>query len=144
MNYRELLSELARQLNLDSLEPDGDGCCLLRFDDGLEVELQQLDSSHVLLRSSLDEPPEADFEAEEFFQTLLQRNLPRVHEQREVLTLDPDTDRVMLYRVERIGSLAAFVTVLEEFLNSVETWSKSDEAKSPLVANAFPMNAILP
>ncbi len=127
MDFSQLVSGVAERLQLVGLEPDEDGRCVVVFDDKLEVEIRQLDSSRLLIQYSLGTAPTDDFKAEEFFRTLLQRNLTRLPEQRESIALEPDTRNVILYRITTAHDLQQLSEVLEAFLNSAETWSQFED-----------------
>jgi len=121
------MSSLAQRLQLDDLTPDDEGRCVLVFDDDLEIEIRQLDSTRLLIQSSLGTVPADDFSAEEYFRTLLQLNLRRLPEQRESVALEPDSRNVVLYRIVPMRDDQHLIEMLEAFLNSAETWSQFDD-----------------
>lgn len=122
MDFHTLIDTLRQRLDLPTLSADEQGGYQLEFD-GMPVYCFRI-SGFVYLESPLQTPPTNAREAVDLFRDILQRNLARLNQQAAVLSLDEDTNTVMLHQSLPLDSLDIhrFEDALEEFLNHLEYW----------------------
>lgn len=143
MTLASLMEELRQTLRLQSLTPDADGVYSLVFDEGLDLEILGLGTSHLLVRSKLFDVPTDDQERELFLRDHLQHNLARLQQQSAVLSLDEPGRQLWLAASHRIDSLSPreFGERIEQFVNSLDWWRR---LTAPAPSSLFHVNMLRP
>jgi len=126
---------------------DDEGKHFLVFDGEYEVALSQAGPS-IILETQLAELPGRRDEAEEALKRLLRLQLAKARSEREVLSLAPDRDQLVLFRIlrsERLN-LLGFDAALGEFVNATAFWLErlAPSDKSPVRAGPVTERILYP
>lgn len=142
---QQLIAAVAERLGLGTLAPDDGGAYEVVFDGELDLQFVPLEGSLLLIRSRLSSLPPDPAQQAPVLRKLLNWNLAKLREQRELLTIDRTNREVWLYRLVRSDKTdqAALCSLLEEFLNSLEWWRTSESAQAQPAA-ALPMTLLRP
>lgn len=124
MEFKELLEDFSTRMGGGlTLSPDESGTVALIVDD-MPVTLQHLDGlNQVALIGEIGEPPPADH-LERLYRALLSANHLFAGTGGATISLDSESGKVMMCRVLELRLLdgESFSTILEGFLNALETW----------------------
>ena len=126
MNISSLMSEVAVRLNIPEWIPDDHGVYTFCVDEQLEINLKSLSMDTVLLSALICPLPEELVTVREFLQKLLQMNFLALKERKEVLTLHPESQHLLLFRKVSLKQMQVhtFVDILKNFVVQVEHWKK--------------------
>ena len=122
MRLAELVEELERQTG-GNFEVNN-GICALKIDD-MSVSLQEIDEVGLIsMYAEIGEPPPQHLE--NLYESMLMANHLFMATAGSTLSLDPETRRFYLCRVDASDSLSSerFCKMLEQFINTLEKWRK--------------------
>ncbi len=120
-----LLAQWAKRRDLAPPHRNADGKHFLVFDGEFEVALSQQGPT-ILLETTLATLPSRRDEAEEVLKRLLRLQLAKARSEREVLSLAPDRDQLVLFRTLRAERLTLFEfdAALGGFVNALAFWTE--------------------
>lgn len=127
--YKTLLSELAKNVGLESLEPDEDLYCCLGFDDKIITHLQYNEENEVLMLFAqlgvIDESM-----ISEIYPKLLKANLFWQGTGGATIGVDDETREVLMCYQVPISTMdvVRFQELMEGFINTAELWINTLEA----------------
>lgn len=123
---KTIADEISQHIKVTTPEPDERGHFVFSFNDGLEVTLQKLGDSYVMSSPISTELKEGD---DEQLPKMLQWQLARVKETDEVLSFDPDSKKLFLYKQLPPSKLSEKPVTqhLEDFLNNLEYWNSASK-----------------
>jgi hypothetical protein len=137
MSHQLLIESVLNRLGVEGVTPGVEGEYEIVFDNNLDLQILPLEGSLILVRAKLGTVP-GEFPADrDFLSSLLGRNLANLRRQSEIVAMDR-TDRIVwLYRLVRVRADrtddAALLSVLEEFLDTLEWWrATADERPAPV------------
>ena len=118
-----LLARFAEHRSLNGLNSDIGGRYSILIDNDLEVALFQ-SGDRLYIEAALESLPADTYKVEQLLRHYLQLQLVRSPNKLETVSLEPDSDRLILFRQLSIKALSldAFEQVLEEFANSLDFW----------------------
>ena len=118
---------------------DDDGRHFFVFDGDYEIALSQI-GPRLNIEAELCAVPRQRQQAEALLEDLLSLQLAKAGDSVETLAIDPDSDKLVLYREVPIADLTdrAFADVLAEFVNALAVWSKKTESGQADAASAPP------
>lgn len=135
MRLEDGMKELTSKLKLPLESPDEDGVYRLIFDNSLEVEIFKGEAAQIIVSSPLlKELPEDEAARQELLAKYLRLNFAALKkEQEDVLSLDPDTNHLVLYRKINTQHLYPdeFVKIVESHLNNLELWRALGDDRQP-------------
>ena len=119
-----IMTQFAERHDLKQLQADGGGRYFILLDGDLEIALLQ-GGDRIYLEGRLEQVPSDERKAEELLSQYLRLNLAQLQDKQEVLSLEPDSDELVLFRQlpARALSIAEFEKALEEFANGLEYWT---------------------
>ncbi len=134
MTPESLYSQLAAKLKVPALRPDAQGRVTLDFVDGPPIVLAIPARGQLYAEAELERLPARPSDTEALMRRLLGRSLGTLRERPEVLALDGDGQRLILYRRFDIDALsfADFEADFTEFLDQVERWKASSAPARPI------------
>lgn len=126
-----LVSELARTLRIETPTMRRDGSYRLRFDGKHSITLSSMPGGQILLAARLRRLPiDADAKTS-LLQTSMQFALGRASLSRSCLSLDKQTDSLMIHRLlEATTSARDFEDIVGDFVNDLFWW-KDNLAGAP-------------
>ncbi|MCP3877874.1 MAG: type III secretion system chaperone [Sulfitobacter sp.] len=140
-----LLSVFTQQRGMVNPQCDGKGKYFFLFDGDLELCLFQTGDS-IYLEGEIGPLPPDPVRTEAFLKERLRRNLARLGDRREVLSIDPDSGHLVLYRQLPARNLSSqdFDRAVEDFVNALSFWDSETEAVPRVVAAPPPMRMLFP
>ena len=124
MSAQHLLSELASQLGLTSLELDENRVCRLIFDKQMVVDMEVPEDESALQLFGIVGPLPVDGR-EPVYQQLLEFNMPTDEPSAPYGAVDVESAEVLLCQsVTLPTSVGTFSQLLEAFLNQLESWQE--------------------
>lgn len=147
MQFSDIFSIFAERYGVSGIEPDENGGCSLGIDDMTVSFMPVPGSDKLLTYSELAEVPSE--KPEMLFSAMLQANYLYQGTGGASFAQDPETKKIFLNRYDdlRFMDSDGFCTMLENFVNLVETWRKMiadycpDEADTSAVEDALPSSA---
>ena len=123
MELKDLMEGLAAEAGMDGVAPDDGGAYHLGID-GMRISLLEAGGRLALWADVGEPPPEG---RERLFRTLLESSFMGEGSGGAAFAIDAKSGRVVLQRIETSGSLdlAGFKSMLEKFVNVLETWRKT-------------------
>ena len=122
MRLNDLIAQFGAKLNLEIALQDG-GCTL--DIDGMSVTIQEIDElSSISTMAEIGEPPPQGLE--KLFESMLAANHLFAGTGGSTISFDGEKRRFYLCRVDRaeLMDFEAFQSMLEKFVNVLETWRK--------------------
>jgi len=136
-----LAGQFAARHDLQAPSRDEHGRYHFLIDGELEIALFQ-HGNQILIEGQLQPLPDGRNEAGALLEQSLRRHLGRLRDHQEVLSLDPDDDRLVLFR--QLGarglSLADFDQAIGDFANGLAFWQQVSRA--PARPARLPMQQI--
>ena len=128
MNADQLLNELGLTMGLPNLRFDEHGCARLMFDGKTAIDLEADSETGMLQVYSVLSPLPAEGR-ETTFLSLLEGNLFGTQTHGATLAVDSLYNEVLLCRTVDTEQMsgASFATMIERFVDSVETWKERIE-----------------
>lgn len=124
MDFKDLIEDFSARMGGGlQLSPDDAGAIALVVDE-MPLTIQHLDGlNQIALIGEIGEPPPAEH-LERLYRAMLSANHLFAGTGGATISVDPESSKVMLCRVLELALLdgEAFSTVLEGFLNTLETW----------------------
>ncbi len=123
-HFSRLADALGARLGPDSLESESESAYRLRTADGLFVSLRSLDRRTGLFQARVGPLPGNARKADELCKHLLLLNRPRLASQKEILSVDSDSNDIILQRTFDMTKQTeeTIATLAEKFLNALEYW----------------------
>jgi len=127
MTYEELIAEFGKKVGLDYLKPNEDGLCEIDTDFAT-VNIQYVEETEMVLLTGLVRPVE-DEPSPKFLRSLLEANFMFQRTHGATLSIDPDSNAVMLVRFERLSDLDCdrFALIVRRFLEAMQEWMKKED-----------------
>lgn len=121
-----LLTQFAERHDLAKLRADANGRYFLLLDGETEVVLLQ-GGDRIYLEGRLEPLPSDERKAEELLGHYLRLHLARLLDHREVLSLEPGSDHLVVFRQlpARALTMAEFEQALGDFANNLEFWTSN-------------------
>lgn len=141
MSLQPLIESVLTRLGVEGAAPGAEGEYEVVFDGDLDLQILPLENSLLLIRAKLGTVP-GEFPADrDFLARTLGRNLANLRRQSEIVALDREKREVWLYRLlhavaDRTDD-AALLSVLEEFVDSLEWWRATTDDRPAAVSSPF-------
>ena len=118
-----LLAQFTERHGLTKAQIDDSGRYFMLLDGDLEVTVFQ-GGDRIYLEGHLESLPADQRKAEELLGHYLRLHLARLRSKQEVLSLEPGSDELVLFRQlpARSLTITEFEQALEDFANSLEIW----------------------
>jgi len=133
---KDVINDIAKGLKIPPPEPNEDGEYVFVFDDLLEISLLSLKKNSLIISAAVSYELSNTPEMENLFKKILQLNFIRLKEYEEVLTWDPDSYAIVLFKEIPFSDLSEkpILDHLEKFLNSLEFWQGAiaQKANAPM------------
>lgn len=129
MTFEELMVEAGRRLGVDMVVHDGATQLTV---DGMEVSILEMPTiESVVLNAIVGDPPPQGLEA--LYRAMLEANYNFAGTAGATLSVDPSGGALVLTRLEPLALLDAdrFLSLLEGFVNVLETWRRIVEDYRP-------------
>lgn len=135
MNYEELMAELGKSVGLEDFGPDENGLCEL-YGEEATVSFQYVPEADMVLTTGLVCTIDDDAATAQFFRTFLEANFMFQRTRGSTLSVDPETNAVMLSRYDRLDELTIekFLPIVERFVSTLvewKTWQPQGDAPVP-------------
>ncbi len=140
-----LLSVFTQQRGMVKPGSDEHGRYYFLFDGDLEVCLFQT-GERIYMEGDIGALPPDPVRTEAFLRGRLRRNLARLGDRHEVLSIDPDSDRLVLFRqlpARKLSNLD-FDRAMEDFVNALTFWDTETETVSREAVAPPPMRMLFP
>ncbi len=141
MKFYDLIEAFSKNMGIDVPYPEDDGSYKFFVDDRFEVIFTPATSNSFILWSKFGSLPKDEFRAKDLLKNLLKINLSRMYFQDETITLDHETNDLLIFNRVFLDSisLSDFLKCFEDFLNSLEFWSNyiSDFGKEDKSFSSF-------
>jgi len=128
MKYEELMAEFGKTIGFENFTPDEDGICEIVSELGT-VTFQYVPEGDVVLMTGLVCELSAE-PTSTFLRTFLEANFMYQRTRGSTLSIDPDTNCVMLSRYDRLGDLTVkrLSATLEAFVAALMDWRAWQQA----------------
>ncbi|MFZ4791739.1 MAG: CesT family type III secretion system chaperone [Candidatus Competibacteraceae bacterium] len=140
----KLLRQFARRWGLDEPKPDERGQYFFVLDGNLHITLFQM-GNQIYLEGRPGVLPEDFHQTVDPLREILHKHLVGLEKNEEVLSLDPTSDELLLFRRlpgQRLN-LADLEIALETFSNQLEFWMRQLSGHQPRLAPP-PMHIVFP
>lgn len=143
MELSKVIQDIASFFKKKPPAPDDKGRYAIIFDKNLKVEFFNKNQSKdfFYIYSLIEEPLKNGKEETDLLKLMLQWNFARLREQKETLALEPDRDRLILFKEIAYSELSdtPITKHLEDFLNNLTFWTKAVK-EGPNMASASPFS----
>lgn len=125
MELKDLVAAFASEVGVTDFEPDEDGAYEFSIDDIAMMVMLDGKGTHLAFYAELDEPPAEG--REQAYRALLEASFPRGGVAKASFSIDGESGRICLHRVELLADLDydAFKAALEEFVNVADDWRRN-------------------
>lgn len=125
MKFDVMISDFARELQLEGLEPDENGAYTFIFDDKYTILCSPVDEDSCLLFATVSPSPKDKTRAEELYRRIIKFNLEHLKEIKAVISLNPDNKDIVLYQRIDLNELTVrqFKMIIESFVDYLEVWT---------------------
>ncbi|MEZ5581692.1 MAG: CesT family type III secretion system chaperone [Candidatus Competibacteraceae bacterium] len=141
----KLAAQFAERRQLNEPHRDEQGRYYFLFDGSLEVALFQT-GDRIYLEGRLAPIPADNLQAEAVLTRNLKRHLARLRDKQEVLSMDPEDGRLVLFRQLSARSLSIldFEQAMESFVNGLAFWSEDAGSRPQAAVPPPPMHMLFP
>lgn len=140
-----LIDRFMARRGLARSKPDQEGRYFFVFDGELELNLLQT-GDQIIVQGEIKALPEDEHLAAGLLANSLQKNLRRLRDKEEVLSIDPQDGTLMMFR--RLSARRLDITDLEralgEFANAMEFWNRTMSDSPQVNAPPPPMHMLFP
>jgi hypothetical protein len=140
-----LAAQFAERRQLNQPQRVEQGRYYFLFDGSLEVALFQT-GDRIYLEGRLEAIPADNLQAEAVLTRNLKRHLARLQDKQEVLSMDPEDGRLVLFRQlpARSLSILDFEQAMEAFVNGLAFWSEDTGGRPQAATQPPPMHMLFP
>ena len=124
MEFDRLIKAFAEQMGAGDMSPEDGGHYLLTFDGRLNVRCLRAGKEKMIISGKVGELPQDERQTDDFLRRLLHINLARMKNQKEVLSIEPEDGRLILFRpvATEEMSVERIMDIMEGFLENMEFW----------------------
>ena len=141
MKFEELIRAFTERLYIDLPPPREDGSYQFFVDDRYTVTCLPAAGNTLIITAELTALPQDEWQKKDFLLDILKVNLARMYFQNEVLSLDPETKKLVLFNRISLTNLKVeqFIILFEQFLNTLEFWLDytTQQEKRPTTENVI-------
>ena len=138
---KDLIKQLADTLEIEPPNPNDNGEYSFTLDDSHTVEISSRNNDEVLLHTPIGDPLKESEDNKELLKNVLQWNLVRLKENHEILTWEPETNQLVLFKQIPTSDLSEkpISKQLEDFLNNLEFWNNAIKEGPNNAASRLPV-----
>ena len=136
MKFEELIKEFSERLNIELPPRREDSSYQFFIDNRYTVTCLPASGNTFIITAELTDLPQDEIAKKEFLSDILKVNLARMYIQNEILSIDPETKKIILFNRISLDNLDVnhFISFFEQFLNTLEFWinyTTTKKEKSP-------------